>query len=72
MRGIATQADVAAIEARGLPADLPGSTYEAIRRTALAHPEAPALSFFLRAVDYAKPETWNYRQLLAKIRQYLP
>ena len=67
MRGIATQADVNAIEAHGLPTDLPGSTYEAIRRTAIAHPEAPALSFFLRTVDHAKPETWNYRQLLAQI-----
>src|SRR6478672_6347221 len=67
MRGVATQADVTAIEAHGLPTDLPDSTYEAIRRTALVHPEAPALSFFLRAVDHAKPETWNYRQLLAQI-----
>ena len=67
MRGIATQADVIAIEAHGLPTDLPSSTYEAIRRTAMAHPEAPALSFFLRTVDHTKPETWNYRQLLAQI-----
>jgi fatty-acyl-CoA synthase len=67
MLGIATQADVTAIEANGLPADLPGSTYEAIRRTAIAHPDAPALSFFLRTVDHTKPETWSYRQLLAQI-----
>lgn len=67
MRGIATQADIDAIEAQGLPADLPRSTYEAIRRTAIAHPDAPALSFFLRAVDQARPETWTYRQLLAQI-----
>ncbi|GAB3090550.1 acyl-CoA synthetase [Lysobacter terrae] len=67
MRGIATQAEVTAIEANGPPTNLPGSTYEAIRRTAAAHPEAPALSFFLRTIDHTKPETWNYRQLFAQI-----
>ncbi len=67
MRGIATQADIDAIEAQGFPAGLPASTYEAIRRAAIAHPDAPALSFFLRTVDQAKPETWTYRQLLTQI-----
>ena len=67
MRGVATQADVDAIEAYGLPTDLPDSTYEAIRRAATEYPEAPALSFFLHTADHAKPETWSYRQLLAQI-----
>lgn len=67
MHGVANQADVDAIEARGLPADLPGSTYEAIRRAASAFPEEPALSFFLRTSDHATPQTWNYRELLAEI-----
>ncbi len=67
MRGVANQADVDAIETRGLPTDLPGSTYEAIRHAASAFPEAPALSFFLRTADHARPETWNYRELFAEI-----
>jgi fatty-acyl-CoA synthase len=67
MRGIAVQADIDAIEAQVLPAGLPASTYEAIRRAAIAHPDAPALSFFLRTVDQASPETWNYRQFLTQI-----
>lgn len=67
MCAIATQSDVNTLEAYGPPADLPGNTYEAIRRSAIAHPEAPALSFFLRTVDHDKPVTWNYRQLLGEI-----
>lgn len=67
MRGVATQADVDAIEARGLPTDLPDSTYEAIRRAAIAHPQSPALSFFLTAKDHATPRTWSYQQFLTEI-----
>lgn len=67
MRGIATPADIDAIEAQGFPTGLPGSTYEAIMRAAIAHPDAPALSFFLRTVDQAKPETWTYREFLTQV-----
>lgn len=69
MRGVATQADIDAIEARGLPARIPESTYEVIQRAASAHPDALALSFFLRADDLAAPETWTYRQFLAQVNR---
>jgi fatty-acyl-CoA synthase len=38
MPGIATLLDVEAVEAQGLPADLPESTYEMIRRGASLNP----------------------------------
>ncbi len=69
MRGIATQADILAVEKNGLPPDLPVSTYEMIRRGAAINPEAPALSFFLRTEDHRKPETWSYKTLFARITQ---
>lgn len=67
MNGVAGQADVLAIEARGLPADLPTSTYEMIRRGAALEPTAPALSFFLRTCDHREPERWTYRDYLRDI-----
>ncbi|MGF6787867.1 acyl-CoA synthetase [Paraburkholderia sp. 35.1] len=67
MKGIASQADVLAIEAQGVPADLPASTYEMICRGAAVDPSAPALSFFLRADDHRKAECWTYRELLRDI-----
>lgn len=69
MKGIASMADVLAVESAGLPDDLPASTYELIHRGAQLNPEAPALSFFLTADDHRRPETWNYRQLTARITQ---
>ena len=67
MNGIANQGDILAIEARGMPADLPTSTYEMIRRGAAINPSAPALSFFLRAADHRKAQTWTYRELVRDI-----
>lgn len=69
MTGIATHADVQAIERHGLPDNLPASTYEMIRATAEATPSAPALSFFLRTEDHRQAETWTYRDLLQRINQ---
>lgn len=46
---------------------LPNSTYEMIGAAARAHPDAPALSFFLRIEDHARPEVWNYETLFARI-----
>lgn len=66
--GVATYDDVKALESAGLP-DLPASTYELIRQGAMRDPEAPALSFFLRAADHRNPETWTYQKLLASIHQ---
>jgi fatty-acyl-CoA synthase len=65
MNGIATLADVQAIEAACPP--LPASTYETIARTAAAHPHAPALSFFARVQDHTRPMTWDYATLFARI-----
>lgn len=67
-RGIASMADVLALEAAGMP-DLPASTYEMIGRSAKAHPERPALSFFLRTQDHARPEVWSYRRFFERITQ---
>jgi fatty-acyl-CoA synthase len=66
MKGIASMADVGAIE-RAPQERLPDSTYDVIRATAAAHPEAPALSFFLRVDDHEKPEVWSYRSLFEGI-----
>ncbi|RJP69340.1 MAG: acyl-CoA synthetase [Comamonadaceae bacterium] len=66
MNGIASMADVLALEAAhdGL---LPDSTYEMIGAAARAQPDAPALSFFLRVEDHAQPEVWDYRTLFERI-----
>lgn len=69
MQGIATIRDVEVAEAQGLPADLPNSTYELIKRGAALNPNAPALSFFLTTDEHRKPETWTYRELIARITQ---
>ncbi|QCP52486.1 acyl-CoA synthetase [Trinickia violacea] len=69
MSGIATLYDVEVAEAHGLTADLPKSTYEMIHRGANMNPEAPALSFFLSVDEHQTPETWSYRELLARITQ---
>mgnify|MGYP003349831811 CR=1 FL=1 len=69
MSGFSSLRDVEAVEARGLPPDLPQSTYEMIRRGASLNPEAPALSFFLSVNDHRTPQTWSYAALLARITQ---
>ncbi|MDE2593334.1 MAG: acyl-CoA synthetase [Burkholderiales bacterium] len=45
------------------------STYALIRAGAAKHPEAPALSFFLRSQDFREPHVWSHRDWLAKITQ---
>ncbi|SMG02486.1 acyl-CoA synthetase [Burkholderia singularis] len=67
MKGIATEADVAAIESQAWPSDLPASTYEMICRGAAIDPSAPALSFFLRAQNHRNVERWTYRELVRDI-----
>ncbi|MGO4392996.1 acyl-CoA synthetase [Variovorax sp. M-6] len=66
MPGIASIADVIALESKH-DGVLPNSTYEMIGAAARAHPLAPALSFFLRVEDHARPEVWNYETLFARI-----
>jgi fatty-acyl-CoA synthase len=65
MSGIASMADVLALE-REHDRLLPHSTYEMIGASARAHPDAPALSFFLRVEDHARPEVWTYETLFAR------
>ncbi|KVA56871.1 acyl-CoA synthetase [Burkholderia cepacia] len=67
MNGIATQDDVLAIEAPGLPPDLPASTYEMICAGAAIDPSAPALSFFMTADGHRDAECWTYRELVRDI-----
>ncbi|MDF2463424.1 MAG: AMP-binding protein [Ramlibacter sp.] len=43
------------------------STYEMIGAAARAHPDAPALSFFARIEDHARPQVWNYETLFSRI-----
>jgi fatty-acyl-CoA synthase len=66
MNGIASIADVLALEAE-FDGQLPNSTYEMIGAAARAHPDAPALSFFARVDDHARPEVWTYAALFARI-----
>lgn len=67
MQGIATLQDITALEEKGIPKDLPPSTYDMIRSGAAIDPAAPALSFFLTADAHRRPETWSYSELLADI-----
>ena len=66
MNGIASFADVLTTEAKhnGL---LPASTFEMIGAAARLHRDAPALSFFARVEDHARPQVWTYEMLFAHI-----
>lgn len=67
---IRTLQDIQAIERTPLvERNLPTSTYELIRRTAQAHPDAPALSFLLQGNGEENPLRLNYAELLGKITQ---
>ncbi|WP_052162562.1 acyl-CoA synthetase [Aquabacterium sp. NJ1] len=68
--GVRQLDDVHAIEA-GEP-DLIGpvrNTYELLQRGAQRHPDAPALSFFLRTEDHTTPVVWTHREWMARITQ---
>jgi fatty-acyl-CoA synthase len=58
---------VLALEAQGLPPDLPSSTYEMILRGAALNPSAPAMSFFMSTADHREPERWTYGELVRDI-----
>lgn len=45
------------------------STYELLARGARRAPDAPAVSFFLEAADYARPFTWTHGEWFARITQ---
>jgi len=65
MKGIASMADVLAIE-REQPS-LAASTYEMIRVAAARHARSPALSFFASVEDHGRPATWSYESFFARI-----
>lgn len=67
MMKVANQADILAEEKSGWPQDLPASTYDMIRQGAAINPDAPALTFFLKAEAYRDAEVWTYRNLLHQI-----
>lgn len=70
MPGIATLADVEAIEATPLAErNLPASTYEGILRSAEARPDQLALLFFLRAAQYKKAVRYTYWEFIGRIHQ---
>ena len=58
-----TQEDICAIESQGVPDNMPTSTYEAIRRSAVLNPPAPALTFFLRGDRFREASSWSYAKL---------
>lgn len=65
---VAALADVEAFERPPLETrGLSRSTYDMLARGAALAPEAPALSFFLRAGEFRKPFTWTHGELLADI-----
>lgn len=67
---IRTLQDIQQIESTPLSErDLPSSTFELIRRTAQASPEAAALSFILQGTGEETPLRLNYTELLGKITQ---
>lgn len=67
---IRSLADIELIEQTPLSErDLPASTYELIRRSAIAHPQAPALSFILQGSADEQPYRLTYSELLGKITQ---
>ncbi|RRV42750.1 acyl-CoA synthetase [Pseudomonas sp. o96-267] len=67
---IRTLQDIEQIESTPLSdRDLPSSTFELIRRTAQASPEAAALSFILQGTGEETPLRLNYAELLGKITQ---
>ena len=67
---IRTLQDIEQIEKTSLAArELPASTYELIRRSAAAQPDAPALSFILQGTGDETPLRLSYAELLGKITQ---
>ena len=70
MGGFATLSDIEAFEATLLAArNLPASTYAAIRRSALAHPNDDALLFFLQGTAFQRAVRYTYAGWLGKLTQ---
>lgn len=70
LTGVASIQDVRRLEASTAdPLCGITSTYDLLTRGAAGAPDAPALSFFLEAADYAQPCTWTHREWLGRITQ---
>lgn len=70
MSGFGTMADIEAFEAVPLAErGLPNSTYEVLQRSAEAHPNLPALIFFLQGTAFKQSVTFTFGEWLAKITQ---
>lgn len=69
MKPVASLADILAIEASEVATSLPSSTYEMIGQSAAANPDAPALTFFLSAKNFAEAEVWTYAEFLGRVTQ---
>lgn len=69
MNGISTLHDIEQVETAGIPKNWPDNTYQLIKQSAEEYPDALALSFFLTTAEHKRPETWSYRELLARITQ---
>lgn len=62
--------DVHAIEAHEPdPIRAVQNTYDLLQRGSRRHPDAPALSFFLRTQDHTEPVVWTHREWMARITQ---
>lgn len=68
LSGIGSLRDIEALESAP-PPSLPSSTLEMIRLGAAIDPQAPALSFFLRAAEHARAESWTYAEFLESIHR---
>lgn len=68
--GVRHLRDVQAIEAHE-PDPIGGvrNTHDLLQRGARLHPDAPALSFFLRTEDHTEPAVWTHRAWMARITQ---
>ncbi|PHV35982.1 acyl-CoA synthetase [Janthinobacterium sp. BJB304] len=68
LTSLASIGDLLALEAvLDLPIDGVANTYDLLRRGAVLAPDAPALSFFMRAQDYAQPHVWSHAENLGQI-----
>ena len=67
--GIENLDDVLSIEEDNRTNELPSSTYDMIKKSALENPQAKALSFIMSGDDYHRSETWTYQSLLEAINQ---
>lgn len=67
-QGVATIDDVETIEKQQTdPIGDIKCTFDLLQRGSKMAPDAPALSFFLRAEDYKKPTVWTHREWMAQI-----